>query len=124
MYIAGKNNQNEIEELVNESKLIKKDRIINLGFVEKESNFYKKINILVAPIISGSGTRIKILESLSFGIPVITTEIGAEGLNFNKNFLVIVKKFENFSREIHIQYNFTLIPDCKWIVGLLPILCV
>jgi polysaccharide biosynthesis protein PslH len=34
----------------------------------------------VAPIFSGSGTRLKILESLAAGVPVVATRKGAEGL--------------------------------------------
>jgi glycosyltransferase involved in cell wall biosynthesis len=37
--------------------------------------------ILVLPIQSGSGVRMKLLEALSLGIPVVTTAIGAQGIN-------------------------------------------
>jgi glycosyltransferase involved in cell wall biosynthesis len=36
--------------------------------------------IMVVPLLSGGGTRIKILEAMALGIPVISTTIGAEGL--------------------------------------------
>lgn len=36
--------------------------------------------ILIVPLLSGSGIRIKILEAMSFGLPVISTEKGAEGI--------------------------------------------
>lgn len=36
--------------------------------------------VSVAPLFSGGGTRLKILESLSLGTPVVSTEKGAEGL--------------------------------------------
>lgn len=54
--------------------------VTQLGFVPKLSDFYQKIDVLVAPLFSGSGTRIKILESLAHGVPVVTTSIGAEGI--------------------------------------------
>jgi len=36
--------------------------------------------VSIAPILSGSGTRIKIIEAFAAGVPVVSTPIGAEGL--------------------------------------------
>lgn len=36
--------------------------------------------ILITPLLSGSGTRLKILEAMAMGKPVVSTRIGAEGL--------------------------------------------
>lgn len=55
--------------------------IINHGFVENSTDFMLKKGILVLPIQSGSGVRMKLLEALSLGIPVVTTAIGAQGIN-------------------------------------------
>ena len=38
--------------------------------------------VVVAPLISGGGKKGKIGEALSYGLPVVTTSIGAEGFNF------------------------------------------
>jgi glycosyltransferase involved in cell wall biosynthesis len=35
----------------------------------------------VTPILNGSGTRIKVIEALAYGLPIVTTELGCEGLN-------------------------------------------
>jgi glycosyltransferase involved in cell wall biosynthesis len=80
-YIAGNNDAAKIKNFILNTKIKDKNRIINIGRVDNVTDFYTKINALVAPIFSGSGTRIKILESLSFGTPVITTTVGAEGLD-------------------------------------------
>lgn len=64
----------------------------NIEFVDQVDDlkeFYKKIDMLVAPIYSGSGTRLKILESLSYGKPVITTNVGAEGIEIKSKYLDI-----------------------------------
>jgi len=76
LYLAGRDN------LANNNK-----HIINLGYVKKVDSFYKKIDMLVAPIFSGSGTRIKILESLSKGVPVITCVVGREGIELDNEYL-------------------------------------
>lgn len=57
--------------------------------IDNLREFYSKIDMLVAPIFSGSGTRIKVLESLSYGRPVVTTQIGAEGIPITSKYLNI-----------------------------------
>ena len=55
--------------------------IVNHGFVENSKDFMLTNGILVLPIRSGSGVRMKLLEALSLGIPVVTTSVGAQGIN-------------------------------------------
>lgn len=43
-------------------------------------SFYRDAAVVIAPIRSGGGTRIKIVEALSYGRPVVSTRLGAEGL--------------------------------------------
>ena len=54
--------------------------IIVDGYVKDLNTFVSKMGILISPIVSGSGIRVKILEMMAYGIPVITTELGAQGL--------------------------------------------
>lgn len=55
--------------------------IIITGFVDTPLPYFEKCTCLVAPLISGAGIKIKVLEALSAGIPVLTNEIGIEGIN-------------------------------------------
>lgn len=41
---------------------------------------YRQADIAVVPLRAGSGTRLKILEAFAFGVPVVSTAIGREGL--------------------------------------------
>lgn len=50
------------------------------GFVEDLNHYSCNAGIMVSPIRSGSGVRIKILEMMALGVPVVTTSIGAKGL--------------------------------------------
>lgn len=52
-----------------------------LGFVNDLISHIKSADVLIVPLKAGSGTRFKILETLACGIPVVTTTIGAEGLD-------------------------------------------
>jgi glycosyltransferase involved in cell wall biosynthesis len=47
--------------------------------------YYENAFATIVPLLNGSGTRLKILESVAFGRPVITTLKGAEGLEFEGN---------------------------------------
>ena len=60
------------------------------GFVENPYQFAIDQGILVSPIISGSGVRIKILEMMSIGIPIITTSIGAQGINYSEDNCLLI----------------------------------
>lgn len=57
------------------------------GKVSSVKEFMKQSGILLAPIFSGSGVRIKILEALSFGIPVIGSSIAVQGINSKACFI-------------------------------------
>jgi glycosyltransferase involved in cell wall biosynthesis len=50
------------------------------GFVDDLEELYRRSRVVCAPIRSGSGTRIKIIEAAAYGKPVVSTSIGAEGL--------------------------------------------
>jgi glycosyltransferase involved in cell wall biosynthesis len=50
------------------------------GAVPSASCFLRELGVLLYPLASGSGTKVKVLESLALGVPVVTTPDGAEGL--------------------------------------------
>ncbi len=56
------------------------DGITVAGEVDDLRSLYHKNRVLIAPIRSGSGTRLKILEAMASELPVISTTLGAEGL--------------------------------------------
>ena len=51
------------------------------GRVDDVQPYYYGSSVCIAPLLSGSGTRLKILEAMSFGNPVVSTGIGAEGID-------------------------------------------
>lgn len=56
---------------------------------------YLKSDVLVAPIKGPGGTRLKILEAMASGVPVVTTKVGVEGLEVMDGVHALVHENEN-----------------------------
>ncbi len=52
-----------------------------LGFVDDLTPLFRASHLFVAPLPEGGGIKIKILEAMARGIPVVTTPVGAEGIS-------------------------------------------
>jgi len=62
-------------------KLAVNTRVTLLEHVENIEEEFHDAHILIAPIRIGGGTSFKILEAMASGLPVVTTTLGAAGLN-------------------------------------------
>ena len=111
-----KNVWNEVHERIPEAKLYlagrnmpkwllkkKKKNIIVMGEVPDAHEFVNEHNIAIVPLLSGSGMRIKIIESMALGKAVITTLVGAEGIQYTECEDIIIadnvpKMVENICR--------------------------
>lgn len=51
------------------------------GYVEDLRPYFEKVRLSIAPLRYGAGVKGKINSSMSFGVPVVTTTIGAEGMH-------------------------------------------
>ena len=63
-----------------EVRALASDRIRVTGTVEDVRPYYATAAAAVAPIRCGGGTRLKILEAMAAGVPVVSTRLGAEGI--------------------------------------------
>ncbi|RLD73950.1 MAG: hypothetical protein DRI87_02480, partial [Bacteroidetes bacterium] len=77
-----------------------------VGEVPDAYEFMKSKTISIAPLFSGSGIRIKIIESMALGRAVISTTIGAEGINYtnNENILIADDK-QSFFEAVKVLYE-------------------
>ncbi len=73
LYIVGKNPPPEVQRLASA-------HITVTGFVPDIREYVRRGGLFIVPLRIGSGLRIKILEALAMGIPVVTTPVGAAGL--------------------------------------------
>ena len=60
---------------------LQSDRIIVTGYVEDVVTYFSGAMCLVAPLLLGAGIKVKIIEALSAGVPVLTNDIGIEGID-------------------------------------------
>ncbi len=77
------------------------------GQVDDLTPYYMDSAVCVAPLRAGGGTRLKILEAMALGRPVVTTSIGCEGLEVKHGtHLFIADQPEQFA-----EYTLQLLKD-------------
>jgi GT2 family glycosyltransferase len=73
LYVAGSNMSEEIYDYASAD-------VIVLGYIPDLTPLFSRSRLFIAPLRYGSGMKGKIGQALSYGLPVITTTIGAEGM--------------------------------------------
>ncbi len=83
--------------------------LIFTGTVADVKEWYHKACISVVPLLTGSGTRLKILEAFGLGIPVISTSKGAEGIEYTEgeNLLIADSKEDFLHKTLFLLANKT-----------------
>lgn len=81
--VAGKN-------MPERYKKVNARNVMIIPSVPNGREFYHQHDIMVVPLLSGSGLRIKIIEGMAYGKPIVSTSIGAEGIRVSsgKNILI------------------------------------
>jgi glycosyltransferase involved in cell wall biosynthesis len=82
-------------------KKIASNNITIIDDVKDSSTFYHSYDIMLVPLWSGSGLRIKLVEGLAYGKAIITTSIGAEGIPYSHNKdMMIADSSKEFAQQI------------------------
>lgn len=89
IYIVGNNPPPELRQL-------ESDAVHITGFVEDVDEYVLKSGIAVFPLTLGAGIKLKVLRSLALGTPVVTTDIGAEGIDEKGSILFLAKTESEF----------------------------
>jgi len=96
----------------------KRDHLFFTGFVPSNedvspnlADYLSASDIIIVPMDRGSGTRLKILEAAACARPIVSTEIGAEGLEFTNGEEILLT--EDVDEEF-IQFVLGLMGDEAW----------
>lgn len=68
------------------TELFKAPGINFIGFAKDLEAVYSQCDFSIIPIRYGSGTRIKVIESISKGVPIVSTEMGVQGSGLHDYF--------------------------------------
>jgi polysaccharide biosynthesis protein PslH len=83
--IIGNNPPAKLAEIAGNDKNIEL-----LGYVDDVRPYFANAMISVCPIKDGGGTRIKILDALAMGMPIVSTSIGCEGIDITSGADVLI----------------------------------
>lgn len=86
------------------------DKVVITGYVQDETTFFESSMCFVSPLLTGAGVKVKVIEALSAGIPILTNYIGIEGIpaTNGQNYYHCEKpeEYEKIIRKIYFrQFN-------------------
>jgi polysaccharide biosynthesis protein PslH len=76
-------------------KALARDDVVVTGEVDNLVPYYEKSAICVVPLRVGGGTRLKILEAMALGVPVVSTTVGCEGLDVQDGVSIAIRDDPN-----------------------------
>ncbi|HET8829903.1 MAG TPA: glycosyltransferase family 4 protein [Pelobium sp.] len=93
-HLAGKNIPESYEDLADEHFIIE-------GQVDNAKEFIARQHVMIVPLLSGSGMRVKIIEAMALGKCIIATSIAAEGINYHHDRdILIADSSDHFYKQI------------------------
>lgn len=82
-------------------KAASEDASINVtGFVHSLEPFYMSCGLFIVPLFQGAGVKFKTIAAMLHGLPVVSTEIGAEGVGTVEHFASITNNADQFARSV------------------------
>ncbi len=81
------------------------ERVVVTGFVEGLEGLLGQHRVFAAPLRFGAGVKGKIVQALANGLPVVTTEIGDEGIFVPRDAGIVVSNSEGFAEAIVLLHQ-------------------
>lgn len=116
-YIAGRNMQ--AAQLPSPKGRDREGSVVAVGEVENAYDFMNSKGIMVVPLLSGSGIRVKIIEGMALGKTIVTTSLGAEGIPCKDGQNILIADTpevfaEKIIRCVNEKITFAMIGDNAW----------
>jgi len=82
--------------------IVEEENFKSLGFVEDVHKVLASCDMAVVPLVSGEGVKLKVLDYMAAGLPIVTTKKGAEGLDLvnGKHAIIVDDVNEEFVKAI------------------------
>jgi polysaccharide biosynthesis protein PslH len=94
-HIAGRNPSKQL------SKICRGKNIVFHGEIASAAEFIRKAQVMVVPLFSGSGVRIRIIEAMSLGKSIVASPLAAEGLLYTEGRdLLLARDEKDFAETI------------------------
>lgn len=105
LYLIGSKPTDQVLQLQNES-------IVVTGYVTDEelAAYYASARVAVVPLRFGAGVKNKVVEAMAYGVPLITTEVGAQGLESLANLIPVTSIPDLFAHHLLTVMN----SDDRW----------
>jgi len=99
--IAGKSPPPDVQKLADTD-----ESVTATGMVDDMRDYYNKAAVVVVPLRVGGGTRLKILEGMSMAKAIVSTSVGAEGINHTNGRNILLRDTpEEFSEAVVALMN-------------------
>lgn len=86
----------------NQQTLLKEAGIRYVGFVDSADVFRQSLSVIVIPLLSGGGMKLKTVEAMGSRIPFVSTPIGVEGIDIqHDDHALITDNPETFAAHVH-----------------------
>ena len=86
MTILGKNPPTDFLKMAEDNP----GKVTVTGYVPELTPYMQRAALMVIPVRAGSGMRVRILEALALGMPIVTTTVGLEGIDARNDEEVLV----------------------------------
>ena len=95
VYLVGSNPTQAVKELAGRNVTV-------TGYVSDDelADYYHRVRVAVVPLQYGGGIKGKVVESMHFGLPCVTTSTGVQGLHHTEKFLPPFDDAARFAREV------------------------
>ena len=99
-YIVGSMVTDKIKALASDSIIVK-------GFVTEEElrSLYNTCKLVVVPLRYGAGVKGKVVEAMYYGTPIVTTQVGIEGIKGAEEIVSVADKADDFAAQVLKLYN-------------------
>lgn len=74
--------------------------VLTPGYVDHLPNVLTLADVALCPLVNGAGTKLKMLDYLAAGLPIVTTEVGASGIDIEDGDSALIRDVDKFAEVI------------------------